>query len=110
MIAGSLLVLGLLVTFVKHAHFQLLKSNAAAKLGQKLGLDEEHFSGVEWSVELKAVEEQLVPPGIRGILVKRSAIAWLVRSLYLVTLMNLLIVVQSIVACIQIAGCRPLLP
>ena len=87
-LVGTLLVIGLLLTFVKHAHFQKLKANAAVDLGRELGMADEHFPAVDWGDDLRETESQLRPGGVRGFLSSLSAVIWLARFLYVVVAGN----------------------
>ena len=99
--AGTLLVVGLLLTFVKHAHFHGLKALMADRLAKQIGMEEEHFPRVRWSRNLKELEKIIIPKGIQGLLVRASAVTWLARFLYIVIAINIYLLVINLTACLD---------
>jgi len=90
---GSLLVLGLTITFIKHSYFQKLKAKKATEIAEKLSMEEEHFPRLEWSKKLTAEAKDLEPKGFVGKIVRKSAVKWLINLLFLVLFINILLCV-----------------
>lgn len=85
----NLLVISLLLTFVKHAHFHGLKAQLAHQLAMQIGMEEEHFPKIPWSKRLKILEKMVAPKCIQGVLTGVSAVNWQARVLYIVIAANL---------------------
>jgi len=100
LLTGTLTVIGLLVTFVKHSHYQALRALSAQELASRLGLIEEPLFRVTWSKELKEREQQARPKHIQGALAGQSAVTWLARILYFVVVFNVLLLAQAALACL----------
>ncbi len=93
---ATLLIIGLLLTFVKHAHFHGLKAQLANHLAKQIGMEDEHFPRVKWSDKLKELEKKVAPKCFQGLLTRASAVNWQVRFLYIVIVANLVLFIINL--------------